>query len=238
MLIIYFRACEKQETISYVDRYKFTDKKILLRKCWKSLQSGVSKKDKIIVIYDAVSTETLEFMKNTSRTEDISFVAVPEHPWEYHEHTVVAIQYLKLYAKKYPDELHYLVEDDYLHMPLAVDKLKANLTDCPYFAVPYDYPDRYARPEPSMIILGRDRHWRTISSSTMTVIALGKTWLMYIDKLVAAAPTSNDKVFEEIYKNHACISPIPALASHMTAYHQSPLINWDGIYEDTDIEDY
>ncbi len=238
-MIIYFRACEKQETISYVDRYNYTKKSILLRKCWLSLQkSGVSSEDKIIVIYDEVSEETLQFIRDTAKTKDLTFIPVLKHEWAYHLHTVVLINTLREYSIKYPDELHYIVEDDYLHLPTAISCIKADLLEFPYFAVPYDYPDRYTENIPVQIRLGRTRHWRTITSSTMTVLAKGNTWMQVIDALAIAAPTSNDKVFEEIYKQIPCISPIPGLSSHMTRHHQTPLIDWDALYEDLNIEDY
>ena len=238
LMIIYFRACEKQETISYVDRYKYDSKTKILKKCWLSLQSGISEDDKIIIIADAVSESTIQFLIDTSNTKNIEIILVPKHAWEHHLHTVVLVDTLEKYSNQFPNELHYIVEDDYLHVPNAISILKDNLKDCPYFALSYDYPDRYVKPELAMIIIGSDRHWRTVSSSTMTVLALGETWLKVIPALKQAAPTSNDKVFEAIYQNIACISPIPALSSHMTKYHLSPLIDWETIYENISTEDY
>lgn len=229
-LFIYFRACEKQETISYVKRFKDTNKTTILKKCWLSLQESVDDSDTVIVIHDSVSSDTITWLKSNSKS-NIVLVEVPEHNWAYHQHTVTLVDTLKDYCAKYPTDLHYIVEDDYLHTSNAIRVIKDTLSTWPNFAVTYDYPDRYVNPVPSYIVLGKDRHWRTIDSCTMTVVALGRRWLDVIPELEAAAPTSNDKVFEDIFKQIPCISPMPGLSSHMTDYHATPLVDWNSIWE-------
>jgi hypothetical protein len=162
-------------------------------------------------------------------------VSVSEHEWGYHQHTVTLIDVLKEYSVKYPEELHYIVEDDYLHTENALSVLKDTLENWQGFAVPYDYPDRYINPKPSQIVIGKDRHWRTVDSSTMTVLAKGKTWLSIIEPLILAAPTSNDKLFEEVYNHIPCINPLPGVASHLTDKHGTPLIDWVHIWENINV---
>lgn len=234
ILFIYFRACEKQETISYVKRFKGISKTTILKKCWLALQESVNETDRIIVIHDSVSEDTLIWMENTSKTET-SFVEVPEHDWSYHQHTVSLVDTLRAMCEEFPAELHYIVEDDYLHAPNAIRIMQDTLARWPNFAVSYDYPDRYANPVPSYIILGTDRHWRTVDSCTMTIAALGKRWLDIMPELEKAAPTSNDKVFEPIFKQIPCISPMPGLSSHMTDHHLTPLVDWNKLWERYDV---
>jgi hypothetical protein len=69
----------------------------------------------------------------------------------------------------------------------------------------------------------------------MTVLAKGKTWLSIIDQLVQTAPTSNDKVFEEVYKKIPCINPLPGVASHLTDRHGTPLVDWPQIWNNIDV---
>lgn len=235
-MIIYFRACEKQQTISNVVRFNDISKTLLLKKCWLSIQASVSETDSIIIIQDAVSAETINWMLSTARTQ-VDVIDVPEHEWGYHQHTVTLVDALEKNAKQYPDELHYIVEDDYLHTDSAIQVLNTNLRDWQGFAVSYDYPDRYfLDPVQSLIYLGIDRHWRTINSSTMTVLAKGSTWLRIIEPLKQIAPTSNDQVFKAVYQQIPCISPLPGVASHMTDKHLTPLINWDKIWEEIIID--
>lgn len=233
-MVIYFRACEKQQSISYVTRYNNIDKSIILKKCWLSIQKSIKNSDRIIVIEDGLSNSTLDFLQKTC-TNTLEVVSVPEHEWNYHQHTVTLIECLEHNCKLYPDEIHYIVEDDYLHTNNAVKVLNETITNWKGFAVSYDYPDRYRDPKPTKILLGPDRHWRMIDSSTMTVMAKGQTWLRFMDILKQAAPTSNDKVFEEIYQQVACLSPIPSLSAHMTDAHLSPFINWGDIWDNLDI---
>lgn len=230
-MFIYFRACEKQETISYVKRFKDTSKTSILKKCWLSLQKSVNSSDTIVVIHDSVSEDTLSWMQSTFNAGKIITVEVPEHDWSYHQHTVTLVDTLKKLSSENPAELHYIVEDDYLHTNNAIRVMQDTLARWPNFAVSYDYPDRYANPVPSYIILGQDRHWRTIDSCTMTIAALGQRWLDIMPELEAAAPTSNDKIFEQIFKQIPCISPMPGLASHMTDFHLTPLVDWQSIWE-------
>jgi hypothetical protein len=234
IVIIYFRACEKQDTISYVTRFNNFNKTIILKKCWLSIQKSITKNDKVIIIEDGLSEDTLRWIFSNSEAS-IQVVSVPEHSWAYHQHTVTLIDSLKEYATNYPEELHYIVEDDYLHTENALTVLRETLENWTGFAVPYDYPDRYLNPKPSQIVIGKDRHWRTIDSSTMTVLAKGKTWLTIIDQLVQAAPTSNDKIFEEVYKHIPCINPLPGVASHLTDRHGTPLVDWIQIWNNIDV---
>jgi len=231
-LHIYFRACEKQQAISNVMRFQNINKTEMLKRCWLSIQSSVTDSDTIIIIHDEVSEDTLKWLHKTSNTSNISFVEVEKHEWNYHLHTVTAIDILAEQCIKFPDELHYLVEDDYLHTANAIWVLENSLLQWQHFAVSYDYPDRYRDGyEPALVMLGVDRHWRTVQSATMTVLAKGSTWLRHIETLRAVAPTSNDAIFREIFKQDACISPLPGVASHMTDYHMTPLVDWVSIWE-------
>ena len=234
-MFIYFRACEKQQAISNLSRFKNTNKTEILKKCWLSLQASVSKEDTVIIIEDQVSKDTLDWLKETCSTKNLFVVNVPEHVWGYHLHTVVLFDILEQNCKSNPTDLHYIVEDDYLHTKDAIHIVKDTLSTWPNFAVTYDYPDRYKDPKPCHVVIGKDRHWRTIDSCTMTAIALGARWLDVMPELKQCAATSNDKIFEEIFKQIPCLSPMPALSTHMTDYHLSPLINWEEEWENQKI---
>jgi hypothetical protein len=234
-VIIYFRACEKQQTISNISRFNNIPKTELLKKCWISIQNSVSADDSIVLIEDSVSSDTMNYLIANSNTPNLSIISVPEHDWSVHQHTIELFDLVEVKTKQLPDELHYIVEDDYLHVPNAVLILNKTLQNWPYFATSYDYPDRYSQEETQqgcMLMLGLDRHWRSIKSAPLTLLAKGSTWLRHIDVLKQAAPTSNDKVLETIFEKELCISPIPALSSHMTTAHLSPLVNWEAVWDD------
>ena len=234
-MIIYFRACEKQDTISYVTRFNNFDKTTILKKCWLSIQKSVTPSDTIIIIEDDLSQSTLQFLLNTTSTNNISVVSVDEHSWDNHLHTITLVELLKEQSTKFPDEIHYIVEDDYLHVDNAIHVLNFTLKDWQGFAVSYDYPDRYTNVESTKIILGPDRHWRLITSSTMTALAKGRVWSNFMYELEKAAPTSNDQVFKDIYSKIACISPMPGLSAHMTDKHLSPYIDWKNLWNNLEV---
>lgn len=233
---IYFRACEKQQTISNVTRFQNISKTEIIKRCWSSIQASVDKTDTIIIIYDTVSDSTLDWLLTTSKTNKVHSIQVGDHSWDYHLHTVTLLDTLHEYIKQFPDELHYIVEDDYLHTPDAIRVMQNTLKHWEHFAVSYDYPDRYTmNPQPAMVMLGVDRHWRTIESSTMTIVAKGSTWLKVIDAVKTIGPTSNDQIFTQIYKQEPCISPLPGVSSHMTDYHLTPLVDWAQIWNMQDV---
>lgn len=231
---IYFRACEKQQTISNVTRFHNYNKDIILKKCWLSIQKSIKTTDEVYLILDSVSKNTTDWLISTAKTKT-SIVEVPEHEWSYHQHTVTLVEHLEAMSKLYPSELHYIVEDDYLHTHNALDVLRDTLEEWSGFAVPYDYIDRYINAVPSKIFLGLDRHWRTIDSSTMTVLAKGALWIEAVNALKQAAPTSNDKVFEFLYTKVPCISPIPGVATHLTDRHFTPFVNWDEVWDSINV---
>lgn len=233
-MFVYFRACEKQETISYVTRFQNFNKTIILKKCWLSIQKSITKNDVLILIQDGLSSSTLDWLLANSSVP-VQVFSVPTHSWELHQHTVTLVDTLKTKAELYPEELHYIVEDDYLHTPDALHVLRDNLLRWRGFAVPYDYPDRYSNPKPSQVIVGSTCHWRTIDSSTMTVLAPGHVWSHIMPLLEQAAPTSNDKVFEEVYKQIPCINPLPGVASHLTDRHHTPLVDWKMIWDNINV---
>jgi hypothetical protein len=229
-LFIYFRACEKQQTISNVKRFSNMPKTELLKKCWLSLQASITVEDRLFIIHDSVSDNTMDWLLSTAAT-DVELIEVEEHSWDYHLHTVTLFDILEKKSIEFPAELHYIVEDDYLHTPNAIRVMQNTLAKWPNFAVSYDYPDRYIKPSPCHVIIGSDRHWRTIDSCTMTIVAMGYRWLDVMPELKKAAATSNDKIFDEIFRQIPCISPMPGLSSHMTDYHLTPLVDWDYIWQ-------
>jgi hypothetical protein len=234
-MLIYFRACEKEQTISYVPRFGQFNKTIILKKCWLSIQKSIAKNDSLLLIEDGLSEGTLEWLLANSKVP-VTVISVPKHSWDFHQHTVTLVDTLKANAARYPEELHYIVEDDYLHTLGALQVLRDNLFNWNGFAVPYDYPDRYSNPKPCQVFVGKDRHWRTIDSSTMTVLAKGHVWSKVIPMLEQAAPTSNDKVFEELYKQIPCINPLPGVACHLTDRHPTPLVDWVKLWNIFDVE--
>lgn len=234
-LKIYYRCCEKEATISHVQRYNDFSKKTILRKSWASLATQFTEQDHIIIIHDEVSTDTLQWMEKLIPAGLVSFVEVPKHGFDYHQHTVTLVEELEKQIQD-NNETHFLVEDDYLFKSTALETLRSLETIYQGFCVPYDYPDRYMDQNAlCQVVLGLTCHWRTITSCTMTIAANSNIWRQVLPLVKEAAPTSNDKVFEEIFKRYPCISPIPGVATHLTAHHHTPYFNVNKRLDELDI---
>ena len=230
-MFIYWRVCELQKSISYVNRWKNYNKTDILKRCWLSVQSSVSPNDQIYLIEDNVTHETLTWLRETCKAK-LSIIHVPEHAWEYHQHTVTLIDTLESSVKQYEQDVHLILEDDYLFTPNGLNTFKLSAENWNQgFIAPYDYIDRYKEIKPTQVLLGPDRHWRTVDSITMTVAAKGFIWVKYLKDLKDAAPTSNDKVFDKILSEVPCISPMPSLCSHLTEHHNSPYMDIENIWK-------
>ncbi|MGD1852004.1 MAG: hypothetical protein ACFCBU_15930 [Cyanophyceae cyanobacterium] len=131
-----------------------------------------------------------------------------------------------VYGRDRCPELIYFVEDDYLHAPEALASLLGSYqllqqqVNGPIILHPCDYPDRYRQPYPSTILLGSDRHWRTILHTTGTFLLHRQTLLDYWenywafgDRCVVPGPAEEGTI-NPIYTQVPCFSPMPSVAIH------------------------
>eukprot|EP01041_Mallomonas_annulata_P005352 gene5352-10701_t len=138
----------------------------------------------------------------------------------------VARQRLQSDPKKSADTILYFLEDDYLHLPSSTSELiQIFLSHDPCLAVPYDYADRYIMPSDINIddgkisvIAGRHRHWRTVSSVTVTFATRVDAFLYFNDILPHPLNDYNNSV-EITKRNGTILSPIPSLSSHIENFH-------------------
>jgi hypothetical protein len=153
------------------------------------------------------------------------------------------------------NEIVYLLEDDYLHKPLAARALEEAFSFADY-ATLYDHPDKYISPEKggpnpyvengaekTRVWLSKSCHWKQTNSTTMTFAAQVKT--LAEDKAVWWECTSkgfpNDfEAFQKLQglgswenalfgKKRILVSSIPGLSTHAETAWLSPLENWENI---------
>ena len=230
---IYFRCCEKQETVSGVNRWEEIPKWKTVRKCWKSIYEGIDESDEVFILHDEVTQETLDFIEEHSY-ENTTFLEIPKHHIQDRLHTFKMLEFLKTQLDtSNPEEVHYIVEDDYLHTPDAISAMKLIFTKWNNFVTTYDYPDRYTMDKtPCFLMVDTDRHWRTNPSGTYTFAAKTKTWLECWDIINNTAPHNPTK---EMFQTHPCISPVPGCSSHLTPHHLSPVVDWDALWNNINI---
>jgi glycosyltransferase involved in cell wall biosynthesis len=149
------------------------------------------------------------------------------------------------------EDVIYLVEDDYLHLPGARQVLSEGIQIADYVTL-YDHPDKYVSPEQggnpfvkyggesTRVLLTNSSHWKITNSTTMTFATTVKTILK--DKNIWWKYTSKNtpqdfKAFGELcghslLKNkfispkRKLISCIPGKATHTELNNLAPLADW------------
>ena len=148
-------------------------------------------------------------------------------------------------GKNQSDDLIFFIEDDYIHSETMLDEMissyeriasqvKKDIIMCPA-----DYPYLYMNGEKTNILIGSNRHWRTINKTLCTFMLsknlLNKYWENFY-KTCLDRHDPFEKYINEIYENEVCISPIKSLSLHLTnvnsSYGLSPFLDYKKLWED------
>ena len=148
-------------------------------------------------------------------------------------------------GKNQSDDLIFFIEDDYIHSETMLDEMissyeriasqvKKDIIMCPA-----DYPYLYMNDEKTNILIGSNRHWRTINKTLCTFMLsknlLNKYWENFY-KTCLDRHDPFEKYINEIYENEICISPIKSLSLHLTNvnsnYGLSPFLDYKKLWED------
>ena len=148
-------------------------------------------------------------------------------------------------SKNQSDDLIFFIEDDYIHSETMLDEMitsyeriasqvKKDIIMCPA-----DYPYLYMNNEKTNILIGSNRHWRTINKTLCTFMLsknlLNKYWENFY-KTCLDRHDPFEKYINEIYENEVCISPIKSLSLHLTnvnsSYGLSPFLDYKKLWED------
>ena len=148
-------------------------------------------------------------------------------------------------SKNQSDDLIFFIEDDYIHSETMLDEMissyeriasqvKKDIIMCPA-----DYPYLYMNDEKTNILIGSNRHWRTINKTLCTFMLsknlLNKYWENFY-KTCLDRHDPFEKYINEIYENEVCISPIKSLSLHLTninsSYGLSPFLDYKKLWED------
>lgn len=149
--------------------------------------------------------------------------------------------------------LYYFCEDDYLHAPCAIHAMWEfyrhiyRATGQHLILHPQEHENLYGGAlYPSYVLLGKDRHWRTMSHATHVLFTHSRVVQDYWDcfentkfvgnrqkrRLGSEAQTTN-RIFEHL----PGFSPIPALAGHLQGQNTlPPFFDWQQLWNDNPIE--
>ena len=251
-MIILFRSCEANLSAGSLGdgtqnkpRWNGKYKLEILRKCYKSIQNGLTPQDRIIIIDVRTSQDTIEWMRHNTIAQfsRLPITPLPElranHAYpKYHPVVVNSAQDLTEaivnVAEANLDELIYVCEDDYLHVSNAIVSMKQVYAEgFKGFYAPYDYPDRYTIDKNNRceLFAGPFGHLRTIPSATLTIAALGKTWMQFKFEILRAGVFADDSWTWKAFIQAGALCPVPGQATHLQDHCITPYIDWSAVYE-------
>ncbi|MCV7410466.1 hypothetical protein AWC05_00280 [Mycobacterium florentinum] len=230
-------------------RYVDAPKSEVMLRCTQSLVTSINRAEGDIILRvfdDHSSPEVLPTLHRILETCDhpVEFIALDDRG--YNASCLASFSRARDDAR----ELVYLVEDDYLHTPSAIQEmfdvhklLRDKLGGREVALHPYDDPDNYRHPifsrEDCRVVYGTERHWRTNTHTTNTcwieLETLGRNWELF--ELLArhsSTPYGQEHhIFEAstintIWREQvALFTPIPSLALHLQYEgHKDPYLDW------------
>tara|TARA_B100001123_G_scaffold435906_1_gene565268 strand:+ start:49 stop:1065 length:1017 start_codon:yes stop_codon:yes gene_type:complete len=148
-------------------------------------------------------------------------------------------------ARDETNDLIYFVEDDYIHTKSSILEMLfsyekfSSILKSEIFLIPADYPYLYTKNNDTKILLGHQKHWRSVDESLVTFMTSRDVVVENFENLMQMATKWKDpweKPLHEIYKKVPCFSPIPSLSIHCTninsAYGLPPNIDWKMLWDE------
>ena len=201
-----------------------------MRKCFASLVRTIqnSSHDVHLTVLDDHSDDRWrEFVSMTAQGVSLSLISLPVRGANHS-----ALEQFS-HAKQ-SDGMVYVVEDDYLHEPHAIDYMMGAHTNFtnryrqPVVIYPYDCSLRYQTPHESETMLYHDgvRYWRSVDKTANTMLTHASTFRDYwppFETLAREYPrVLEDDTINKLYKSGQnpyapirAFNPIPSVAYHV-----------------------
>lgn len=259
---IILRTCDRVQSVHYdvdgkTERLVGPDhnKLDIILACLKSLivsMNRVNNNIKFVIVDDHSSEKCVEKIKEitSSCIHSVELLSMEDTGNGASLKTCYELAY------KSKSDLFYFVEDDYLHYPTCIEemlydrneimkKLNHDVAIFPSDNVD-NYKDTYKNSIPCYMVLGKNRHWRTVNNATYTFMCskniLERYWYLFklagkydYDGVINEDNTTNI-IWNAPYKNAGgayLLSPIPSLALHLHFKdHIIPFINWNELWEE------
>ena len=210
-----------------------------------------------IIIDDNSNEENLILIKNLIKDQNIEIISLDHQKFKSiikEQKTTQTFANLSSLlqsfniAKEKADDLILFVEDDYLHFEEMLEEVIASYEKIAsqlnkdIFMCPADYPYLYMDNDPTNILIGNKRHWRTIDKTLCTFVTSKELLNEYWDNFYKTCLDRHEpfeKYLNEIYKKEICISPLKSLSVHLTnvnsSYGLSPFINYKKLWDENEI---
>ena len=211
-------------------------------------------KIKTIIVDDQSKKDNLDKIRKLIQDQNIEIISLDHEKYksiikkqekkETFSNLASLLQSFEI-GKNQSDDLIFFIEDDYIHSETMLDEMissyeriasqvKKDIIMCPA-----DYPYLYMNNEKTNILIGSNRHWRTINKTLCTFMLsknlLNKYWENFY-KTCLDRHDPFEKYINEIYENEVCISPIKSLSLHLTnvnsSYGLSPFLDYKKLWED------
>jgi glycosyltransferase involved in cell wall biosynthesis len=248
-LLIVLRTCTVVNSASGTDRYIQVPKHQLVQRCVSSLVNSINQ----VTEYD-VELVVLDDHSSPEAVADIkAIIGHCRHPAEFIPITDGSgngwsMKRVYEQVEKRCKDLWYHVEDDYLHVPAAVNDMIASVdlfeanTGKMVAINPHDDVWRYTRQIYHSILLhGPHRHYRTVQHTTYTCLASRKLYDTYrdvfqslVDLTIANQGWVEDRSINQIWSQEAVMlfSPIPGVAFHIMGEDgRDPYFNIDALWD-------
>ncbi len=206
-------------------------------KCFQNLLSVIDKDTKLTVVFHGDPSDhfiskypNVNIVTSTAECESQAFTELLDY--------VLSLDLTD-------DEIIYILEDDYMHVPGAMDILREGFQTNADYVTLYDHADKYmngyydvyAKGFPIQITHTQSVHWRTTPSTTNTYAMKFKTLkndkeihYKYCNKNIVGKGTCDHNKFIELWNfGRSLISCIPGYSTHCEPGLLSPVINWERI---------
>tara|TARA_B100001027_G_scaffold102589_1_gene70515 strand:- start:224 stop:1210 length:987 start_codon:yes stop_codon:yes gene_type:complete len=148
-------------------------------------------------------------------------------------------------GKEKGEDLILFVEDDYLHSEVMITEVIKTFERISsqmgkdIFICPSDYPYLYMNNEKTNVLIGDNRHWRTVNKTLCTFLTtkelLNKYWNNF-EKNCLDRHDPFEMYLNEIYEKEICISPLKSLSLHVSnvnsSYGLSPFIDYKKLWDE------
>jgi len=226
-LNIIYRSCDRVQAFSGTKPRPFGTKAEVILRCFESLLKSIQHYDRpceLVIIDDHSSQDTVDKMKALLERYDIeSIFLIMDETTGNGE----SLKYCYNYAKDNLDGLLFFCEDDYLFVETMLDECEdmfrrgVATTGVDVCIHPVDYIDRYKKMYACMVLLGKNRHFRTIQHTTgtffITKAILEDQWENYMKftQYGIEPGLTEDHSINLVYKKYPCLSPLPTLGHHL-----------------------